>query len=295
PAALARQPRLGGLRVVNPEARLAEIVTALEAVGLSCLVMGGHAVRYYGLQRNTNDYDLHLAPDRWPDLPHLLRQSSLFLGQPVVEGPSWRPDSFRRFPIGRLADGREEWLEFWRSNHLLPPFAELFARREEGSYGGRPLPFLGLPDLIRSKETERARDWQDVAFLEEFLDARLLAQVEQGRLALAQALEQLRSRRGFESYWQKGYLTERSSIQEALTRTHLSITQAYLLPLHTDLPILPVTTVPIEPVIVNRLRTVTPVSPLHLVLVEAVRRQYKLAAQAADRANKEAIRAAQKR
>lgn len=279
---------------MNPEARLAEIVTALETVGLSCLVMGGHAARYYGLQRNTNDYDLHLAPDRWPDLLPLLQQCSIFLGQPVIEGPSWRPDSFRRFQIGRLPDGREEWLEFWRSNHLLPPFAELFVRREEGSYGGRPLPFLGLPDLIRSKETERASDWQDVAFLEEFLDARLLARVEQGSLALAQALAQLRSRRGFESYWQKGYLTDRSSIQEALTQSRLSITQAHLLPLYPDLPILPVAAVPIEPVILNRLRTVTPASPLHLVLVEAVRRQYKLAAQAADRADKEALRTAQK-
>jgi hypothetical protein len=279
---------------VNPETRLAEIVTALDAVGLTCLVMGGHAGRYYGLQRNTNDYDLHLAPERWPDLPHLLRQCSIFLGQPVVEGPSWRPDSFRRFQIGRLADGREEWLEFWRSNHLLPPFAELFTRREEGSYGGRSLPFLALPDLIRSKETERASDWQDVAFLQEFLDARLLAQVEQRRLELAQALAQLRSRRGFESYWQNGFLTDRSSISEALAQTRLSITQAYLLPLRPDLPVLPIPTVPIEPVILNRLRTVTPTSALHLVLVEAVRRQYKLAAQAADRVNKEAIRAAQK-
>ncbi len=278
---------------MNPETRLAEIVTALEAVGLTCLVMGGHAARYYGLQRNTNDYDLHLTPDRWPDLLTLLQQSSLFQGQTVIEGPSWRPDSFRRFQIGRLPDGREEWLEFWRSNHLLPPFAELFARREEGTYGGRSLPFLALPDLIRSKETERASDWQDVAYLEEFLDARLLAQVEQGRLNLAEALARLRSRRGFESYWHKGYLTHRSEVQEALTRTPLSITQAFLLPLHPDLPTLTAATVPIEPVILNRLRTVTPASPLHLVLVEAVRRQYKLAAQAADRANKEAIRVGQ--
>lgn len=276
---------------MNPERRLAELITALEAVGLTCLVMGGHAVRYYGLQRNTNDYDLHLAPDRWPDLPHLLQQSAIFLGQPVVEGPSWRPDSFRRFRIGRLPDGREEWLEFWRDNHLLPPFAELFARREEGAYGGRSLPFLALPDLIRSKETERAGDWQDVAMLEEFLDARLLAQVEQGRLGLAQALIQLRSRRGFESYWQKGHLKDSAAIQAALGQTGLSITQAYLLPLQPELSLLSAPNVPIEPVILNHLRTVQPASTLHLALVEAVRRQYKSAAQAADRANKKAIAA----
>lgn len=280
---------------MNPEARLAEIVTALEAVGLTCLVMGGHAVRYYGLQRNTNDYDLHLAPDRWPDLLHLLRQSAIFLGQPVTEGPSWRPGSFRRFQVGRLPDGREEWLEFWRDNHLLPPFAELFARREEGTYGGRSLPFLALPDLIRSKETERAGDWQDVAALEDFLDARLLAQVEQGRLGLAQALTQLRSRGGFENHWQKGYLADSAAIQEALAQTRLSITQAFLLPLHPDPPLLPVPTVPIEPVILNHLRTAKPASALHLALVEAVRRQYKLAVQAADRANKKAIAAGNER
>jgi hypothetical protein len=40
---------------VNPALRLAEIVTALEQVGLTVLVMGGHAVRYYGLDRNTSD------------------------------------------------------------------------------------------------------------------------------------------------------------------------------------------------------------------------------------------------
>lgn len=52
---------------MNPEERLAVIVTALESVGLSYLIMGGHAVRFYGLQRHTNDFDLTLAPDGWAD------------------------------------------------------------------------------------------------------------------------------------------------------------------------------------------------------------------------------------
>ena len=53
---------------MNPEERLAAVVTALESIGLSCLVMGGHAVRFYGLGRYTNDFDLALAPDGWDDL-----------------------------------------------------------------------------------------------------------------------------------------------------------------------------------------------------------------------------------
>ena len=104
---------------MTPETRLAQIVTALEGVGLRCLVMGGHAVRFYGLQRNTVDFDLHLAPDYWDELQERLNRTPLFASQPPLEGPSWRPRAFRRFQIGRLADGREEWLEFWRENHLL--------------------------------------------------------------------------------------------------------------------------------------------------------------------------------
>ena len=57
---------------MNADERLARIVTALESVGLHYLVMGGHAVRFYGLQRNTIDFDFHLAPERWEELPELL-------------------------------------------------------------------------------------------------------------------------------------------------------------------------------------------------------------------------------
>jgi hypothetical protein len=67
--------------------RLAEIVTALEAVGLISLFMGGHAVQFYGLDRNTADYALHLAPPCWDDLPGKLSQAPLFAGTALVEGP----------------------------------------------------------------------------------------------------------------------------------------------------------------------------------------------------------------
>jgi hypothetical protein len=278
---------------VNSEARLAAIVTALEAVGLSCLVMGGHAVRFYGLSRNTIDFDLHLAPDSWHDLPARLARAPLFAGTPLVEGSSWRPHAFRRFQIGRLPDGREEWLEFWRQNHLLAPFPHLYARREEGEYGGRVLAFLSLADLIRSKETERAFDWQDVAFLEAFLDARLLAQVTSGGITLASALTHLRSRRGFESYLQRGMLEDTVAVEHALGEARLSVTQAFLLPFAPSAAKVREPTVSMEPLVLNRLRRVTPASPLHLSLVEVVRRQYRLAAQAADRADKRAVGDAQ--
>jgi hypothetical protein len=278
---------------VNPEARLAEVVTALESVGLTYLVMGGHAARFYGISRNTIDYDLHLSPQDWDTLPDRLAQSPLFAGRPVIEGSTWRPGALRRFLLGQLEDGRDEWLEFWHHNHLLAPFAELAKRRELGNYGGRTLPFLGLSDLIRSKETQRNSDWQDVALLEEILDARSLAQTRDGILDRALALARVRSRIGFENFLQLGYLEDRDVVRQAIMQSTLSITQAYLLPTVPDAAGFPVATVPIEPVIDRRLRTVSSGSMLHLTLVEAVRRQYVMAMQAADRADKQAIRAAQ--
>jgi hypothetical protein len=278
---------------MNPEIRLAQIVAALEAVGLSCLVLGGHAARYYGVNRTTNDFDIHLSPAGWHDLTLRLAQTPLFASQPVLEGPSWRPDDFRRFQIGRLPDGREEWLEFWRHNHLLAPYADLYARREEGMYGGSVLSFLSLADLIRSKETERNSDWQDVALLEEIQDARLLSAVATGTTGLVSSLAQLRSRSGFEAHQQRGLLNDLMTVQQALALTHLSITQAYLLPLAPTTLELEATRAAIEPVIVSRLRTVSPGSTLHLALVEAVRRRYKVVCQEDDRADKQAIRAAQ--
>jgi hypothetical protein len=72
-----------------------------------------------------------------------------------------------------------------------------------------------------------------------------------------------------------------------------AITQAILLPGVMAGVQPPTPTVPMEQVVVNRLHTVGPGTPMHLALVEVVRRQYKLAMQNADQANKQAIRAAQ--
>jgi hypothetical protein len=79
-----------------------------------------------------------------------------------------------------------------------------------------------------------------------------------------------------------------------LRRTTRSVTQALLLPLAPAIEV-PVSDVPIDPVVLNRLRNVAPASPLHFALVEIVRRRYRRVRQAADLADKEAIRALEKR
>jgi hypothetical protein len=276
---------------VTPDVRLAEVFSQLEAVGLTCLVMGGHAVRFYGLSRYTNDVDLHVAPDQWDDLPARLSRTGLFAGALPTEGPSWRPGAFRRFQIGALPDGREEWLEFWKENHLLAPHCQLQARAERGPYGGRVVTFLGLADLIRSKETERDADWQDVAALEQFLDARLLARLRSGAVSAGAALAALRSQSGLLGYLEAGFLTAENAAAALATATN-PVTQAFLIPAAPGAPVAePV--MPVEPVVLARLRTTPPASPLHLGLVEVVRRRYIAFRKDADRRDKEMIRARQ--
>ena len=272
---------------MTPDRKLAEVVTALEAVGVRSLVMGGHAVRYYGLDRITDDFDLHLAPDCWDDLAERMARSDWLRGRNPVEFASWRAAAFRRFQIGVLPSGREEWLEFWKGNHLLPPFETVYARREAGPYGGRACDFLALPDLIRSKETEREKDWVDIQYLEEFHDARLAAAARAGAVPLASALAQLRSRRGLETHLRGGTVFGASAVEDALARATNPITVALLLPAARDAP---PPAVSVEPAIEARLRTALVGSPLHLTLVEAIRRRYKQDAMQADKADKQAIR-----
>ena len=74
--------------------------------------MGGHAVRYYGIDRKTFDFDFHLSAEDAPELAARLRRTRLFSGGLLTEAQSWRGADFQRFQIGVLPNGKEEWLEF---------------------------------------------------------------------------------------------------------------------------------------------------------------------------------------
>jgi hypothetical protein len=247
--------------------------------------MGGHAARYYGISRNTFDYDLCVSLSSLDTLESELRCCTFFDRGMLEEGPSWRPNDFRRFCIGRLEDGREEWLEFWRRNHLLAPFDEMYSRREEGRYGGRLVPFLALSDLIRRKETERESDWLDIALLEEILDARNLAQAVDDE-SIVVALSQLRSRRGFQRALAEGTLRQLHMVAQAFQHARSPITRAWLAPALADTAGQLSDGGMIGEILAGPLKSVTLGSNRHLALVEAVRRLHKQAAVAADRADK---------
>lgn len=265
---------------MTAEERLAQIFRALADVGLDSLVMGGHACRYYGVDRNTVDYDFFTGADSTRAVRERLARSELLNG--AIDGPSWRPDEFMRFEIGRLSDGREEWLEFWLRNHLLGDFAELASRIERGRYGGQEVAFIALPDLLRSKETEREGDWQDIALLEEVLDARNLSKGDVGVF-----LRNLRSRRGFDRARAGNLFDDPSAVATAAANCVHPVTFAFLAPMTRDVPQPTTLRMPIEPAYSTPLAAVEFGSPKHLALVEIVRRAYKRRAMEIDRADKQ--------
>jgi hypothetical protein len=269
---------------MSAEQRLAELAESLKEVGLDALVMGGHAVRYYGVDRNTVDFDFYTAVESTAHVRARLAGSALL--KSAREGPSWRPEDFARFEVGKLADGREEWLEFWVRNHLLASFAEVRARQERGSYGGREVAFISLSDLLDSKETERESDWQDIMLLEEIQDSRNLAAASTDD-AKGLALSRLRSRRGFERAVAMSLFSDGAAVRGAVAKCQQPVSLGFLLPLVPDVAKPPDLRAPIDDALLAPLRKVEFGGSKHLSLVEVMRRAYKRWAMEKDRRDKQ--------
>jgi hypothetical protein len=247
--------------------------------------MGGHAVRYYGVDRNTIDFDLVTAIATTRELR--LRLPMIGMLGPLKEELVWRTHDFARYEIGKLPDGRPKWLEFWLRNHLLDDFAHLKARAEIGSYGSESVAFLSLTDLIRSKETERESDWTDITLLEEIFDARNRDRLASRRDGAPDYLSSLRSRRGMDLAV-KGQLTaDREVLVNALAACKHPVTCVFLYPFVSDQP-LPTLATSLSSAVQSLLSTVIAASPRHFAVIEIARRDYKRAAMDRDRADKQA-------
>jgi hypothetical protein len=267
---------------VTPDQKLAGIFHSLKAAGIDVLVMGGHAVRYYGIDRNTIDFDMVTSLSTPEELCRRLPAIAWLAA--AREAPVWRSRDFARFEIGRLPDGREELLEFWLHNHLLPDFETLKSRSEVGAYGGGEVAFLSLADLIKSKETERESDWQDIALLEEVQDARLLA-APSAPGGVRRALANLRSRRGFEGALGMRWFDDANTVEGAIVACTHPVTYAFLAPLAPAIQPGGLSA-PLDPAAATALQTAAFNSAKHLALVEIVRRGYKRRAMDLDRAGR---------
>ena len=72
---------------MSPDEKLAHIVRVVKEAGVDALVMGGHAIRYYGVDRNTSDFDIVASVTSPADLRAKLLASPLFATfQEVLRG-----------------------------------------------------------------------------------------------------------------------------------------------------------------------------------------------------------------
>lgn len=268
---------------MNPDQKLALLAQLINDSGMNALVMGGHAVRYYGIDRNTADFDMVAGTSSPTELRKKLAEIPMLAS--AKEVPVWRTNDFARFEIGTLPDGRQELLEFWLQNHLLPDFATLNSRAEVGNYGGSLVAFLSLDDLLRSKETERESDWQDISLLEEIRDARLFAKATDDN-GIVRALANVRSRRGLERLDTSGLLVDSNLIDQAIQQCTHPVTFTMLSPLSPASEAKQLMTT-IEPTSLAALRRAPFRASIHLGVVEVVRRSYKRQAMEEDRLDKE--------
>src|SRR5271157_5019482 len=99
-------------------------MTALEHAGLPCLVMGGHAVRYYGVGRNTIDFDFYVSAPSMQDVRATVATLQETAMLTTREGPSWPREVFARSGMGGLPEGQEEGPNFGPQNHRPPGSAD---------------------------------------------------------------------------------------------------------------------------------------------------------------------------
>jgi len=118
--------------------------------------MGGWAGIAYGLPRTTLDVDIFIrpTPENARKLVDALSEVGFGIARELV------PDEILRHSVFMFAD--QIRVDIFTRPWGLPDFDSCNARRWEAEYEGVRIPFLGLDDLIRSKETGREQDRADV-------------------------------------------------------------------------------------------------------------------------------------
>jgi hypothetical protein len=136
-----------------------EFLTCLNAAGVEYLVVGGHAVAYYGYVRPTRDLDVWVAVSP-ENAERLVKAVKLFFAGAELNGLSaeWFLDSENVTRFGAVPNLIE----------ILPKvsggeFGPAYARRVTVEVDGQKLNLIGFEDLIANKKASaRFKDLADV-------------------------------------------------------------------------------------------------------------------------------------
>jgi hypothetical protein len=135
-----------------------DFLTCLNDAGVKYLIVGGHAVAYYGYVRPTRDMDLWIAVN--PDnADRLVAALNAFFGAPLTGlTREWFLDRENITRFGAMPNLIE----------ILPKisggeFGTAFARRVEAEVDGQIVNLISLEDLITNKKAAgRAKDLADL-------------------------------------------------------------------------------------------------------------------------------------
>ena len=135
-----------------------DFLTCLNAAGVEYLVVGGHAVAYYGYVRPTRDIDVWVAVSH-TNAERLVNAVNTFFGVPLTGlTKEWflDPESVTRF--GAVPNLIE----------ILPKisggdFNQAFPRRVVCEIDGQNVNLISLPDLLANKRASgRLKDQADI-------------------------------------------------------------------------------------------------------------------------------------
>ena len=148
------------------QALLAEVVDFLERRRIGYMIMGGVAVRFWGIPRPTFDLDftLSLENGQFPNLGADLQAAGFTLPEIHAKGFLDELAGMKKFAVTRFLDGREVRVDLFLVTSRYQK--EAFGRRVRKSIDGLDASFITPEDLILHKLIAgRDRDKADVSDL----------------------------------------------------------------------------------------------------------------------------------
>lgn len=143
------------------DADLHELLALLIANQVEFLVVGGHAVAFYGYPRFTEDLDLYVRPSRENAARTMAALQAFGFGNVGIAAEDFVADD-RVIQLGRAPNRVDLLTRLWGVD-----FDEAWARRVTGTLDDLPVAMLSKADLIRNKRaTARPQDLADAAALE---------------------------------------------------------------------------------------------------------------------------------
>lgn len=143
---------------------LEELVDFFDSHGIDYMVMGGIAVRFWGIPRPTFDLDFTLAvePEDVPPLCEKLRRSGFSVPEAHEKGFVDRLAGMDKFGVVRYEDGKGTQVDMFLVT--TPYQREAFRRRVKRELNGKSAWMIAPEDLILHKLISgRDRDMGDVS------------------------------------------------------------------------------------------------------------------------------------